>query len=112
MGTTWTVGIFTLLALVELTLDKLPNTPARTSADQISARIVTGALNGACLAVAGGLSLWLGALAGAIGAIAGAFGGYRVRASLVGALRIPDFVVAVTEDLVTRGVGIFLVSRF
>lgn len=112
MGTTWAVGIFTALALVEVILDKLPSTPARTSAVQLSARVVTGALTGACLAVAGGVILWLGALAGAVGAIAGAFGGYHLRASLGRALRVPDFLLAVTEDLVTIGLGVFLVSRF
>ncbi|MFL6388362.1 MAG: DUF4126 family protein [Terriglobales bacterium] len=112
MGTTWAVGIFTALALVEVILDKLPSTPARTSAVQLSARVVTGALTGACLAVAGGVILWLGALAGAVGAIAGAFGGYRLRASLGRALRVPDFLLALTEDLVTIGLGVFLLSRF
>ncbi|PYX43562.1 MAG: DUF4126 domain-containing protein [Acidobacteria bacterium] len=100
------------MALVEVILDKLPSTPARTSAVQLSARVVTGALTGACLAVAGGVILWLGALAGAVGAIAGAFGGYRLRASLGRALRVPDFLLALTEDLVTIGLGVFLVSRF
>ncbi|HEY2234413.1 MAG TPA: DUF4126 family protein [Candidatus Angelobacter sp.] len=112
MGTTWAVGIFTALALVEVILDKLPSTPARTSAVQLSARVVTGALTGACLAVAGGVILWLGALAGAVGAIAGAFGGYRLRASLGRALRVPDFLLALTEDLVIIGLGVFLLSRF
>jgi uncharacterized membrane protein len=112
MGTTWAVGIFTALALVEVILDKLPSTPARTSAVQLSARVVTGALTGACLAVAGGVILWLGALAGAVGAIAGAFGGYHLRASLGRALRVPDFLLALTEDLVTIGLGVFLLSRF
>jgi uncharacterized membrane protein len=112
MGTRWAVGIFTVLALVELVLDKLPNTPARTSAPQLSARIVTGGLTGACLAVAGGLILWLGALAGVVGAIVGAFGGYHIRAGLVHALRVPGFVIAVSEDLVTIGLALFLASRF
>ena len=112
MGTTWAVGIFTALALVEVILDKLPSTPARTSAVQLSARVVTGALTGACVAVAGGVTLWLGALAGAVGAIAGAFGGYHLRASLGRALRVPDFLLAVTEDLVAIALGVFLVSRF
>jgi uncharacterized membrane protein len=112
MGTTWAVGIFTVLGLVELVLDQLPGTPARTAAVGLSTRIVTGALSGACLAVAGGATPWLGAVAGAIGAIAGAFGGYHARVGLVRALRVPDFVIAIAEDLVTIGLGVFLVSRF
>src|ERR1700691_4201628 len=110
MGTKWAVGIFTVLALVELIVDQLPGTPARTAAVGLSARIVTGALSGACLAVAGGATPWLGAPAGAVGAIAGAFGGYNARAGLVRALRVPDFVIAIPEDLVAIGLGVFLVS--
>jgi uncharacterized membrane protein len=112
MGTKWTVGIFTVLALVELIVDKLPSAPARTAAVGLSARIVTGALGGACLAVAGVATPWLGALAGGVGAIAGAFGGYHARVGLVRALRVPDFVIAILEDLVAVLLGVFLVSRF
>jgi uncharacterized membrane protein len=112
MGTTWAVSILTLLALVELIADQLPNAPARTAAVGLSARIVTGALSGACLAVTSGTTLRLGVLAGAVGAIAGAFGGYHARVGLDRALRVPDFVIAIPEDLVAIGLGVFLVSRF
>jgi uncharacterized membrane protein len=112
MGSKWTAAVFTLLALVELVADQLPGTPPRTAAVGLSARIVTGALSGACLAVAGAASLWLGAVAGAIGAIAGAFGGYQARVGLVRALRVPDIVVAIPEDIVAIGLGLFLASRF
>jgi uncharacterized membrane protein len=112
MGSMWAVGIFTLLALVEFVADTLPGTPARTAPIGLSARIVTGALSGACFAVAGNATLWMGALAGALGGIAGAFGGYQARVGLVRGLRVPDFVVAFPEDLVAIGLGLFLVSRF
>jgi uncharacterized membrane protein len=106
------VAIFTLGALVEFVVDQLPNTPARTSARGLTARIVMGLLTGACLGVAGGASLWLGAVIGAIGAIAGAFGGYHARVGLVRALRVPDLVIAIAEDLLAVGLGLLLVSRF
>jgi uncharacterized membrane protein len=112
MGSVWAVAIFTVLALVEFVADQLPSTPARTAAVGLSARIVTGALTGACLAVAGVATLWLGALAGAVGGIAGAFGGYHSRVGLVRALRVPDFAIAVPEDLIAIGLGLFLASRF
>jgi uncharacterized membrane protein len=112
MGSKWTAAVFTLLALVELVADQLPGTPARTAAVGLSARIVTGALCGASLAVAGAASLWLGAVAGAIGAIAGAFGGYQARVGLVRALRVPDVGIAVPEDIVAIGLGLFLATRF
>jgi uncharacterized membrane protein len=112
MGSVWAVGVFTVLALFELVADQLPNTPSRTAPVGLSARIVTGGLSGACLAVAGGTTPWLGALAGAVGGIAGAFGGYQARVGLVRALRVPDFAIAVPEDLVAVGLGLFMVSRF
>jgi uncharacterized membrane protein len=112
MGSAWAVGIFTLGALVELVVDQLPSTPARTSAGPLVARIVVGLLTGACLGVAGGGSIWLGALLGAIGALAGAFGGYQARVRLVQALHVSDVIVAVPEDLIAIGLGLLIVSRF
>jgi len=112
MGSAWAVGVFSILALVELVADKLPNTPARTAPVGLCARIVTGAVSGACLAVAGSATLWLGAIAGALGGIAGAFGGYHARVGLVRALRVPDFAIAIPEDLIAIGLGLFLASRF
>src|SRR3989475_9441964 len=107
MGSVWAVAIFTLGALAEFVADQLPAAPARTTAVPLVARIVIGLLTGACLGVAGGA-----ALIGAIGAIAGAFGGYQARVGLVRALHVPDFVIAVPEDLVAVGLGLLLVSRF
>ena len=112
MGSIWAVCIFTILALVEFVADQLPSTPARTAAVGLGARIVMGLLCGACLGIAGGASLWLGAVVAAIGAIAGAFGGYRARVGLVRALHVPDFAIAVPEDLIAVGLGLLLVSRF
>jgi uncharacterized membrane protein len=111
MGSKWTVVIFAVLALMELIADQLPSTPARTGAMGLSARIVTGALTGACLAVKGNAALWLGAIAGIVGAIAGAYGGYNARVGLVRWLRVPDFVIAIPEDAVSIGLGLFLASR-
>lgn len=112
MGSKWAVGIFTVLALGELVADKLPMTPARTSAMGLSGRVVTGALTGACLGVAGGVSIWVGGLVGAIGALAGTFAGYHARVGLVRSLKVPDIAVALPEDLVAIGLGLLIVSRF
>lgn len=112
MSSPWAVGILTLAAIGEFVADLLPNTPPRTAAAGLVARIVTGSLSGACVGVAGSASPWAAALLGAVGALAGAFGGYQVRVSLVRALRIPDFAIAIPEDLVAIGLGLFLTSRF
>jgi uncharacterized membrane protein len=112
MSSVWAIAIFTVLAVLELVADQLPSTPSRTASFGLSARIVTGALSGACLGVAGGATLLQGALAGALGGVAGAFGGYQARVGLVRALRVPDFAVAIPEDLIAIGLGLFLASRF
>jgi uncharacterized membrane protein len=112
MGTAWAVGIFTLAAIGELINDKLPRTPARTAAVGLVARLITGALMGACLAIAGGASVWLGAVFGSAGSIVGAFGGQRARVGVVRAIGGNDFPIAVVEDLVAIAVGLFLVRRF
>jgi len=112
MGSTAALIIFILLALVELVADQLPSTPSRTKPPGLIARIVLGGLSGACVAVAGAQSMMLGALLGAIGGVAGAFAGYEVRTRLVRALKVPDLIIAVLEDVVAIGGGLFIVSRF
>ena len=105
MSSIWAVGLFTLGALAEYVGDQLPSTPARTTAGPLITRIVMGLLTGACLAVAGGVSLWVGALVAAVGAVAGAFGGYQARTRLVRGLHVPDAAIAIPEDLVALGLG-------
>ena len=112
MGSIWAVGIFTLGALGEFVTDQLPTTPARTVPIQLGARVVMGMLTGACLALAGGASLWLGAIVAAIGAVLGTYGGYNARVGLVRSLKVKDIAIAVPEDLLAVGLGLFLVSRF
>jgi uncharacterized membrane protein len=112
IGTAPAVAIFTLLALAELTADKLPNTPSRTAPPGLITRVVMGGLAGACVACAGGRRIYLGALLGIAGALVGTFSGYQARTRLVKALGTPDFVVAVLEDLVTIGGSLWAVSRF
>ena len=112
MGSTWAVWLFTILALVEYVTDQLPSTPARTVPVQLGARLALGMLSGACLAVAGQVSLWVGVVAAAVGVLVGTFGGYEVRAGLVRSLQVKDIAVAIPEDLVAIGLGLFVVSRF
>ncbi len=112
MASKWTAGIFTLLALAELIADQLPKTPSRTTPGPLGARIVMGLLTGACFAVAGGASLYIGAIVGAIGAVVGAFAGYHARVGLVRALKVPDFVIAIPEDLVAIGLAVLFVWHY
>jgi len=48
---------------------------------------------------------------GAIGAVVGTFAGYHVRKAIVAGLHSPDFAVALLEDLIAVGCGLFLASR-
>ncbi len=104
--------ILSLLALVEIFMDKLPNTPNRTAPMGLIARIVTGGLTGACVALGGGKSAFVGAGLGVIGGVAGCFGGYQARARLVRSLRQSDFIIALAEDMVAIGGSLFILSRF
>src|SRR4029078_9434821 len=107
LGSMVAVIIFSLLALAELIADKLPNTPNRTAAVGLSARILTGAFTGACLAVSGGNHLFFGALLGIAGAFAGTFVGFKARTGIVKALGAP-VVVALAEDLIAIGGSLFV----
>jgi uncharacterized membrane protein len=111
MDHTLTLVIFTVLALVELTTDKLPKTPARTTPPQLITRILFGGLSGAALAVSAGGTMLVGALAGAVGAAMATFAGYYIRHALVAQSHLPDLVVALLEDLLAISGGLFLVSR-
>ena len=110
MGSIVTVVIFTLLAIVEYVTDQLPSTPARTVPMQFIARLIMGALSGACICVSGGLSLLVGAVLGVVGAVIGTYGGYEARKRLVNGLKVKDIFIAIPEDLVAIGLAYFIVS--
>jgi uncharacterized membrane protein len=112
MGSTAAVVIFSLMAAAELVADKLPSTPSRLKPTGLVARIILGGLSGAGLAVAGAQSIVIGIVLGAVGGVVGAFAGYQIRTRLVQALKVPDLVVALLEDVVAIGGGILIVSRF
>jgi uncharacterized membrane protein len=112
MGSTAALVAFVLLAIIELVADQLPNTPSRTKAPGLVARIILGGLSGAAVAAAGSQSMAVGGILGAAGGVVGAFGGYQVRTRLVRALKVPDFAIACLEDAIAIGGGLFIVSRF
>ena len=112
IGSWPSVIIFTVLALGELVADKLARTPPRTSPPGLIARIVMGALTGACIAASTSNLLLLGAVLGIAGAVAGTFAGFKLRTGIVKALQIPDLPVALTEDLIAIGGSLLIVSPF
>jgi uncharacterized membrane protein len=102
--------LLTGLMLAELVADKLSFTPSRTRPGPFIGRILAGGLAGAALAGGLGQSLLAGALAGALGAVAGTLAGYQARTGLVRALAVPDYVVALAEDVMAVGGALLIVA--
>ena len=99
LGYAYTPYVFTVLAIVELITDQLPSTPSRKVPQQFGARIVSGALCGTALGIAGGG--WIAGLAaGILGAIVGTLGGAEARGRLVKAIGGWDLPIALIEDAV------------
>lgn len=111
LGSNLAAYILAASLLVELVIDKLPSTPSRTAPFGLGARGVAGGLSAAALCASAGQSLVPGIFLGAASAVAGAFGGYHLRRSLVQKSHMPDFMVAVAEDVIAVGGGLFLLSR-
>jgi len=111
LGSTAAAYIFTVLALIELVADKLPQTPNRTMPASLLIRVVLGALSGAALCVSEHQSLIAGALLGGVGGVAGGFGGLHGRRWISGVLKAP-LIAAVIEDAMAIGCAFLIVSRF
>jgi uncharacterized membrane protein len=107
-----TLIVFTLLAIVELVVDKLPSTPARTAPVGLIARIVLGGACGVAIASSAGITTLFAAVVASIGAVAAAFAGYRIRHAIVSRTRLPDLAVALAEDAIAITGGFFILSRF
>jgi uncharacterized membrane protein len=107
-----TLIVFTLLAVFELIADKLPNTPARTAPLGLSARILLGGACGLGLATSAGISLIFPGLLGSMGALVGAFVGYHSRRLVVSKAHVPDFAVAVVEDVIAIAGGLLILRCF
>jgi uncharacterized membrane protein len=98
VGSPITAGIFSVLAIGELYLDKQPKTPPRTAPPSFIARIGAGAFAGAVIGTAWGVT-WGALGAGAVGAVLGTLGGYQARSRL-SAARGRDLPIALLEDAV------------
>ncbi len=109
-----TLIVFTLLAIIELVVDKLPNTPARTAPVGLIARLFLGGASGLALATGAGgagISVSLAGVIASIGAIAAAFAGYHIRRAVVFKAHLPDLVAAIAEDAITIAGGLLIVSQ-
>jgi len=106
----FTLIVVSLVALVELVVDKLPQTPARTAPIGLIARGFLGSACGLALAISTRTSPQLGAVVATVGAIFGAFAGYQARHALVSRLHLPDIAVAFAEDAIAITGGWLIVA--
>jgi uncharacterized membrane protein len=106
-----TLTVVTLLAIAELVVDKLPNTPPRTAPVGLVARVVLGGASGLALATGAGISVPLAGVIASAGAIAGAFAGYHMRHAVVAKAHLPDLVAAIAEDAIAIAGGLLIVSQ-
>jgi uncharacterized membrane protein len=106
-----TLLVLTLLAFIELIADKLPKTPARTAPPGLIARIVLGCLCGIALATSVGGNLLVPAIVAVVGALIGTFVGYKTRHTLVLQVHVPDFAVALAEDVIAVAGSLLIVSH-
>ncbi len=111
LGSFPAVVVLSILAIIELIVDKLPIAPNRTEALGLIARVVTGGLTGACISTSGGQSTLAGAGLGAVGGIVGCFSGFQIRTRLVKALAVRDVYVALVEDFICIIGCLLIVSR-
>ena len=111
LGSRAATVILTLLALAELVADKLPKTPNRTDLGPLVFRVITGGFSGIAICASAHQSPAIGAILGVLGSIAGAFAGYEIRHRLVRTFGLPDFGVALAEDIVAIGCGCLIVSH-
>lgn len=98
LGYRFTPWIVSALALGEFVTDQLPFTPSRKVPAQFGARIASGAISGAAIALPNGT--WVGGLvAGAVGAVIGTLGGAAARSRLAIAFG-RDLPAALIEDAI------------
>ncbi|MCL4243847.1 MAG: DUF4126 family protein [Candidatus Dadabacteria bacterium] len=99
--------VLSIFAVLEYIYDLLPFAGNRIDPGPLLARIFTGALSGACVAVGAAESITAGAVAGGLGAVAGAYGGYPARKAAIRAVgRVP---AALGEDIVAIGLAVLAV---
>lgn len=112
MGSRIALVAFSICAVGELIADKFSGIPNRTDLGPLTLRVIVGAICGGALAVTAGADFAMGCMVGALGGLLGAFVGFWMRRIATRPGRLPDFPVALIEDLIAVGGGLLLISRF
>ena len=107
-GGIWGI-VLAFAAVGEYVWDVLPNTPSRTQAMGLSARVISGAFVGWLIATMHDGSGMFGAIAGIARAVIGTYAGHAVRLAAIA--RIGGYPAAIAEDLLAIGLGAFIVTR-
>lgn len=105
----WTTLASGLLLLGELIADKVPNVPSRTQIGPLVARVVVSGYAAWAFCTPLGASAAGAIVLGALGAIAGAYIGYGWRMKGAPALRLPGWLAALAEDVISVGGALWLV---
>jgi uncharacterized membrane protein len=107
-GGIWGI-VLAVAAVGEYVWDVLPNTPSRTQAMGLSARVISGAFVGWLIATMHDGSGMFGAIAGIAGAVIGTYAGHAARLAAIA--RIGGYPAAIVEDLLAIGLAAFIVTR-
>ena len=99
-----------LLSAGEIVGDKLPNTPSRTIAPQVIARVASGAFTGAVFSTANRDHVVKGILIGGVTALAATFTTYHIRKYVSKTTFIKEPVTGAFEDAFAIETGILLLS--
>ena len=100
--------VLAVVAVGEYVWDVLPNTPSRTQAMGLSARVISGAFVGWMIATMHDGSGMFGAIAGIAGAVIGTYAGHAARLAAIA--RIGGYPAAIVEDLPAIGLAAFIVT--
>jgi uncharacterized membrane protein len=95
-----TAIITKVLSAAEITGDKLPSTPNRTTLPQVAARVASGALVGATIFRSNRESAVRGMLIGGASALLATYASFYIRKSLDKVPHVKDWYVAVVEDAI------------
>ena len=103
--------LLTVLAVGEMSADKLPFSPDRISAPGLAGRLATGALVGATLFSADGRNGTAGGAIGALSSLATSYASYYLRVGTQQRLGLPNPAGGIVEDAVALGLGLLSLRR-
>ena len=98
--------LFTVLAAGEISADKLPFSPDRTSIPGLAGRLATGALVGAALFSADGRSGATGGALGAASSLAASYLSFYLRTGTQERFELPNPALGIVEDAIALSVGL------